>query len=216
MPAAVSAGGDVDVASKYPRLLVLVRALLLCGLLAVAVAGCSKESASTGRSSGDAVIDTVTGFAGEDADVSWINVLWEQAKSGDREFLRLVIACKPGTRECLLVAPDGAGYANLEDFVEDTKLLKPGDTISGAGGIPNSPDTSKTETQTKHDDNDNAGFWAGTIACILLAAALIAVSVWWWVRKSRNRSDDVRLLEAWDVPPDPDDNLFGPDPPRPA
>ena len=207
------------VASKYRRLPVSLPALLLCGLLAV-VAGCGKESASTGRPSGDAVIKTVTGFAGEDADVHWINVLWKQAKRDDVQVLRLVIACKPGTHDCLLVAPDGAGYANLGDFVEDTKLLEPGDTISSAGGLPNNPDNSKTETQIKDDDSYQeptiAGFWAGTIVCILLAVGLIAVVVLWLVRKSRNRRDAIRLREAWDVPPDPDDDLSGPEPPRPA
>lgn len=86
---------------------------LLAAVVVLSVAACGTESASTGKPSADAIIATVTSFAGEDAEVSGINVLWEHASTGDREFLRLVIACQRETGDCLLVAPDGAGYSNM-------------------------------------------------------------------------------------------------------
>ncbi|MEU8638459.1 hypothetical protein AB0C38_40285 [Amycolatopsis sp. NPDC048633] len=179
-----------------------LRPAVVLALLAVVLVGCTQEPASTGRVSAAAIISTVEGFAGKDAAVSHINVLRKEAKNGEVSFVDLAIACKPGTRDCLLVAPDGAGYPNLADFVDDTKLLEPGDTISGAGGIPTHPDTAQSETITKNDPADAAWTVVGLSAAGLVVAALVVFVALWLVRRARGRRDADRLLTEWDLPPE--------------
>jgi hypothetical protein len=176
--------------------------VLALPLLAVVLAGCGRESASTGHPSGHAIINTVEGFAGKDAEVSHINVLRKAAATGDVSTVDLIIACKPGTRDCLLVAPDGAGYPNLADFVNDTKLLQPGDTITGAGGLPAEPDTAQTETVTKTDSVDPAWTVAGVAAAGVVVAAIVVFAALWLARRARGRRDADRLLTDWDLPPE--------------
>ncbi|MCR6484357.1 hypothetical protein M8542_16155 [Amycolatopsis sp. OK19-0408] len=176
--------------------------LLFLGLVAVALAGCGQDSASTGTVSADAVIRSVTAFAGEGADVSHVNALWKQAESGDVSLLNLIIACKPGTRDCLLVAPDGAGYPSFAEFVDDTKLLKPGDTVSVLAGLPDKPDNSRTEELTKSDPD--IAWWTvlGVVAAGLVVAGLLVFVPLWLVRRIRGRRDADRLLSDWDLPPE--------------
>ncbi|WIY05231.1 hypothetical protein QRX60_15795 [Amycolatopsis mongoliensis] len=179
-----------------------VRPAVVLAFLAVVLAGCGPESASTGRPSADAIIGTVEGFAGKDADVSHINVLRKQAKNGDVSVVDLVIACKPGTRDCLLVAPDGAGYPSLADFVDDTKLLEPGDTISGAAGIPAHPVARQSETVVKSDPDVSAWTAVGVVVAGLVVAALVVIAVVWLIRRPRRRREGNRLLTEWDLPPE--------------
>ncbi|WP_206785310.1 hypothetical protein [Amycolatopsis sp. MtRt-6] len=97
------------------------------------------------------MIKSVETFAGQDPQLSTVNLLAHREWHNDVDFVPMVIACKRGTRDCLLVAPDGAGYHSLEEFVDDTTLLKPGDRVSGPSGLPDAPDNARVEELTKSD-----------------------------------------------------------------
>lgn len=172
------------------------RSKLLLLILVLAVAGCGSES--TGHKSADAVVGTANSFAGRHAPVSTVNALWDDHGAGGLRLLRLSIVCKGKTRDCLLVAPDGAGYAGLEDLVDDTKLIKPGDSLSAAGGLPSKVDTAHMETYTKSDSL--TAVW--TVVAGVVAAVAVAFGAIMAFRRTRQRRENARLLDEWNLPPD--------------
>lgn len=168
---------------------------LFVGAVCVAtIAGCG--SASTGRVSSDAVITTVRDFAGPDAKVYRSQVLIQQADDGSMRWMPMVVACRP-EGGCEVVAPDGAGYADLQAFVDDTQLLKPGDKVLGAANITSPGEPVRAATFTKGASLPWVWYAGGGALLVLLLAA-----VWLMVRARRRRRADERLLRTWEISQD--------------
>ncbi|MEQ4726200.1 hypothetical protein [Nonomuraea sp. B19D2] len=151
--------------------------MLVAVVCAVAIAGCG--TASTGQTSPDAVIKTVEDFAGPDAKVYSRRVLVENADDGQSRWMPMVVACKP-EGGCQVVAPDGVGYADFQSFINDTKLIKPGDKVLGAANItsPGEPLQPKTFTKRAHVP---WALYAGFALLVLL------VAVWLILQDFRRR-----------------------------
>ncbi|MEU6713945.1 hypothetical protein ABZ897_20950 [Nonomuraea sp. NPDC046802] len=144
---------------------------------AAAIGGCG--TASIGQTSPDAVTKTVYDIAGLDGKVYGRRVLVENADDGKSRWMSLVVACK---REggCQVVAPDGVGYPNFQAFLNDTKLIKPGDRVLGAANITSPGEPLQAKTFTKRADEPLA-LYAGFALLVLL------VAVWLILQDFRRR-----------------------------
>ncbi|QWF84541.1 hypothetical protein [Amycolatopsis sp. CA-230715] len=167
-----------------------VRWLVLVAVCAASLAGCGSDS--TGRVSADAVKKAVTGFGGPDAKAYQSRVLVKDVESGEMRWLPMVVACEPGGG-CEVVAPDGAGYPDLEEFTEDSKLLKPGDEVLGAANITSPGESVRTATYVKGSGLAWVWYTGGGAALVLLGGAVSLV-----VRARRRRKEGEALLRAWE------------------
>ncbi|UJW30520.1 hypothetical protein L3Q67_35785 [Saccharothrix sp. AJ9571] len=163
-------------------------------VIACVVAGCGPGS--TGRASPDAVIKAVESFAGPDAQVYQNRVL-VHPPDGEMSWLSLVVACKPGGG-CVVVAPDGASYPDLEAFVDDTELIEPGASVRGNADLAFPDKDVRSETFTKTDPWMQGWYIGGGALLVVLVVAV----VWLIVRTRRRRREAERLLRAWREPPD--------------
>jgi hypothetical protein len=165
--------------------------LVVLPVFVVAIAGCGSDS--TGENSPRAVVNTVQSFApGPDAKIYRSQMIVQGAEGGDLLTLPMVVACKP-EGDCLLVAPDGAGYPDVATFVDDTKLLEPGDRALGNANITDPGAPVRSETFTKSADLTWLWYVGGGVL-VLLAAA-----VWLVIRMRRRREDNERLLRDWET-----------------
>ncbi|MBE8524178.1 hypothetical protein ILP97_43015 [Amycolatopsis sp. H6(2020)] len=98
------------------------------------------------------------------------------------------------------MAPDGAGYHSLGEFVDDTKLLKPGDRVSGPSGLPDAPDDARTEELTKSDPTAAPWIVVGFAVVGVPVLAVLIFTALGLVRRARARRDADRLLGDWDLP----------------
>jgi hypothetical protein len=157
--------------------------LFLAVVCAATAAGCG--SASTGQVSPDAVINTVESFAGPNAEVSQSQVLVTDADSGNRRWIPVFVACKP-EGGCEVITPDGAGYPDLQAFVDDSKLIKSGDRVLGNVNMTSPGEPVRTETFTKRAVLP----WAWYVGGGALLVLLLVVAVWLATRTRRRRVEE--------------------------
>jgi hypothetical protein len=157
--------------------------LFVAVVCAATVAGCGSES--TGETSPDAVIKTVRTFAGPNAKVYQSRVLVNPDTGGLR-WMPMVVACKPED-DCEVIAPDGAGYPDLQAFVDDSKLLKSGDEVGGDANI-TSPGEPTRFVTFRRADTPPWGWYAGGSALLALLIVVLLVS-----RMRRRRQADASL-----------------------
>lgn len=142
---------------------------------AAVITGCG--SASTGQVSPDAVMKMAHNFAGPNPKFLERDFLVKGA-DGRYRVMPMFIACKP-EGGCEAIALDGASYTDMQDFVDDSKLIKPGDEVFGTADLtsPGSP-KSRTETFTKHVTPPWVWYVSGGALVVLLIAGAVWLEAW--------------------------------------
>jgi hypothetical protein len=150
--------------------------LFLAVVYAVVPAGCGSDS--TGKVSGKAMRASAENFAGPDGKFS-AEVLMVQYV-GDEAIrpMTVVVACRPAGGGCELIAPDGAAYSDLREFVDDTELLDSGDSVHGNVNLAAPGEPERYETVTKRDDQP-WGWYVASGGALLVLVALVIVAVRW-------------------------------------
>lgn len=160
--------------------------LFVAAVCASTVAGCGSES--TGRTSPDAVDERVQTFAGPNAKVDLSRVLIGNPDTDDGlRTMTMVVACKP-EGDCEVIAPDGAGYPDLQAFVDDSKFLKSDDQVGGNANITSPGKPARFVTFRPADTGPPwAWYFGGSVLLVLL------IVVWSVSRTRRRRQADASL-----------------------
>lgn len=133
----------------------------------------------------DAVMKTTHSFAGPNPKFGERAVL-VKGTDGVNHFMPMLIACKP-EGGCVAIALDGASYTDLQDFVDDSKLIKPGDEVFGTADLtsPGSPQN-RAETFTKHVTPPWVWYVGGGVLLVLSVVG----AVWLEARTRHRRADE--------------------------
>lgn len=100
--------------------------------------------------------------------------------------MSMFIACKPDGG-CEAIAPDGAAYTDLQEFVDDSKLIKPDDKVIGINDI-TAPGSSQRPIETFTKRVTPPWVWFVVVGALL--ALLVVVVLWRQARTRRRRADE--------------------------
>lgn len=138
------------------------------------------------------MIETVRDVAGPELAVYRSQVLVKDADDGSFRWLPIVVACRP-QGGCRVIAPDGADYPDLRTFVDDTKLVNRGDSVTGNANVASPAEAVRTETFVKRPYPPWARY--ALVGALLLGLPLVVVLL---IRSTRRRrADQQRLLRTW-------------------
>jgi hypothetical protein len=133
----------------------------------------------------DAATNKAQGFAGPNPKILEQNIMIKSA-DGTYHFMPMFIACRPDG-DCKAFALDGEGYSDLQEFVDDSKLIEPGDQVIGPTDLtsPGSPQR-HLETFTKRVIPPRVWYAGGGALLVLL----VVVALWRQARTRRRRADE--------------------------
>ena len=151
--------------------------VLALACLAMA-AGCGSES--TGRPSADAVAHTAHEFGGPDVKLYSAKMIIKSADGQWRDIV-VITACRPDGG-CRIIAPDGVGYPDVQELVDDNKAFKPGDVVLANTNLasPETPGPGSLEEFTK-----SSGPPWRWIAVGGASAVVVLLGLAWLVRRRR-------------------------------
>jgi hypothetical protein len=179
--------------------------LILTVAWTATVVGCGSES--TGRTSVDAVSETAHEFGGPNVKLYASDTL-VRSVDGEWRHVTVITACKP-EGGCTIIAPDGVSYPDVQHFVDDNKVIKPGEKVVANANLGTPDKPLKIKEFTKSTGRP----WVRYAGAAALAVVVLLVGVG-LIPMRRRRREEQDLLRAWEepVPGDPPGDQWEPPP----